>query len=76
MKAIVTSPALSFDDYANEMIGFGDLINVMVGDFQRIYHYPTLGFSKEQHIPEEVWNAYEHLVSLGFNRHLIQDIEV
>jgi hypothetical protein len=72
MKALVTSPNLSFDDYANEVIGFGDFVNVMVGDLQRISHYSVLGFSKEQHIPTEVWDAYEHLVNLGFNQHLIQ----
>ncbi|WP_419238802.1 YdcF family protein [Photobacterium leiognathi subsp. mandapamensis] len=70
MPAIVTSPQLSFDDYANDVISFGDLINVMAGDLQRIRFYPELGFSTKQPIPEDVWDAFECLVNHGFDQHL------
>jgi len=33
--------------------------------------YPARGFQVPQHIPDEVWAAYEALVRLGFDRHLI-----
>ena len=74
MQAIVTSPAISFDDYANDTICFGDLINVMVGDLQRIRFYPERGFSTPQSIPNEVWDAYERLVSYGFDQHLSTEL--
>ncbi len=43
----------------------------MAGDFQRIKLYPEKGFQIAQHIPDAVWQAYERLVALGFNKHLV-----
>jgi uncharacterized SAM-binding protein YcdF (DUF218 family) len=45
-------------------------INNMVGDLQRIKIYPTKGFTIEMDIPDDVWDAYESLVALGFNQRL------
>jgi hypothetical protein len=49
------------------------VINIMVGDLQRIKIYPEKGFQVYQEIPEEVWDAYERLVILGFDKHLIKE---
>ncbi|MEC6830556.1 YdcF family protein [Photobacterium toruni] len=73
-NAVVTSPPLTFDEFANDVISYGDMVNVMVGDLQRIRYYPALGFSTEQVIPTVVWQAYEHLVATGFDDHLSSDI--
>ncbi|WP_297482785.1 YdcF family protein [uncultured Photobacterium sp.] len=73
-SAQVTSPRLTFDEYANDVISYGDMINVMVGDLQRIRYYPELGFSTEQDIPAVVWQAYENLVAVGFDDHLATNI--
>ncbi|MCP4956253.1 YdcF family protein [Photobacterium aquimaris] len=72
--ALVTSPPIEFDDFANDVISYGDAINVMVGDLQRIRHYPVLGFSTEQVIPQPVWQAYQHLVAVGFDDHLSSEL--
>jgi hypothetical protein len=42
----------------------------MVGDLQRIKIYPEKGFQIAQEIPDDVWQAYEQLVAMGFDRHL------
>jgi hypothetical protein len=42
----------------------------MVGDLQRIRIYPSRGFQIEQEIPDDVWQAFEKLVELGYDRHL------
>lgn len=68
----VTSPRLSFGDYPNEILSFPDIVNVMLGDLQRIDEYPALGYSVKQDIPLDVWHAYEQLVALGFNGHLLK----
>lgn len=73
-SAQVTSPPLTFDEFANDVISYGDMVNVIVGDLQRIRYYPALGFSEEQIIPERVWQAYKNLVAAGFNEHLAVDI--
>lgn len=73
--AIVTSPQVGFDDYlarySHESLSPDDVICIMVGDLQRIRVYPAKGFQIEQPIPEEVWAAFEELVSLGYDAHLV-----
>lgn len=69
-KLIVTSPQISFDNYPTEDISMEKVINIMVGDLQRIKIYPEKGFQIPQEIPATVWNAYERLIALGYNRHL------
>jgi len=44
----------------------------MIGDLQRIKLYPEKGFQIYQEIPGDVWQAYEQLVKLGFDKHLIR----
>ena len=71
-KLMVTSPQISFEEYPTDEIPIEKVINIMVGDLQRIKLYPEKGFQIYQHIPEEIWNAYERLVSLGFDKHLME----
>ncbi|PSU72977.1 hypothetical protein C9J22_03280 [Photobacterium phosphoreum] len=73
-SALVTSPPLMFDEFANDVISYGDLVNVMVGDLQRIRYYPALGFLTEQAMPQSVWQAYQYLVAVGFDDHLSPDL--
>ena len=71
--AVVTSPSISYEDYPNEEIPLERVIHIMVGDVQRIRLYPARGFQIEQEIPDEVWDAYERLVALGYTENLIRD---
>jgi len=70
---IVTSPQINFEDYPNNEISNKMVINIMVGDLQRIKVYPERGFQISQEIPKNVWEAYEKLVKCGFISHLIKD---
>jgi uncharacterized SAM-binding protein YcdF (DUF218 family) len=72
-KLMVTSPQISFDAYSNQEIPLERVINIMVGDLQRIRFYPEKGFQIYQKIPAEVWNAYERLIQLGFDKHLMKE---
>jgi len=69
-KLIVTSPQISFEAYPTDEIPMERVINIMVGDLQRIRIYPAKGFQIPQDIPDEVWAAYERLVRWGFTKHL------
>lgn len=71
-KFMVTSPQISFEDYPTEDIPLEQVINIMVGDLQRIQLYPAKGFQVYQQIPADVWQAYGRLVELGFNKQLIE----
>lgn len=72
-ECVVTSPQIPYDDYFTPELPKDDVINIMVGDLQRIREYPKRGFQIEQHIPDEVWNAFNELVELGYNKHLVKD---
>jgi len=70
---IVTSPQIDFADYPNNEISQERVINVMVGDLQRIKIYPERGFQIFQEIPDNVWEAYKKLVEYGFTAHLVKE---
>lgn len=72
-KLLVTSPQISFEEYPNEEIPMEKVINIMVGDLQRIKFYPEKGFQIYQEIPPEVWGALEKLLALGFDKHLMKE---
>ncbi|MEQ6118153.1 YdcF family protein [Reichenbachiella sp. MALMAid0571] len=48
-----------------------DLINEMVGDIQRIVEYPKKGFQSEQYMPEDIKQAYQNLIDLGYDKHIM-----
>ena len=75
-KFVVTSPQILFDDYSNDEFPLEHVISIMIGDLQRIRVYPEKGFQVYQHIPEDVWLAYERLVELGFNKQLLKESEL
>ena len=73
VEIMVTSPEINFADYPNHEISQTDVINIMIGDLQRIKIYPPKGFQTYQDIPPEVWQAYEQLVAKGFTSHLMTE---
>lgn len=70
-ECLVTSPLITYEEYAKDNEFKKRFINVMVGDLLRIKEYPKLGFQIEQKIPEAVWNAAQELLSLGFNKYIL-----
>jgi uncharacterized SAM-binding protein YcdF (DUF218 family) len=69
-ELIVTSPQIAFEDYPTPEMPMEKVIDMMVGDLQRIRIYPAKGFQIPQEIPEDVWLAFEKLVAWGFTGHL------
>jgi len=72
-KLLVTSPQISFETYPTKEIPLERVIHIMVGDLQRIKEYPKKGFQIHQEIPAEIWQAYEELISAGFDKHLMKE---
>lgn len=68
----VTSPQLTFEEYCSGEIPADQIINLMVGDLQRIRKYPSLGFQIEQPMSDEVWQAGLELANLGYDRHTLK----
>jgi uncharacterized SAM-binding protein YcdF (DUF218 family) len=71
---VVTSPQGTLDQYlsrgSHETLSIDDVISIMVGDLQRIKLYPQKGFQILQEIPDDVWEAFEELVSAGYDTRL------
>ncbi len=71
-RFIVSSPPIPYAEYFNDSQPKDKVINIMVGDLQRIAEYPKLGFQTAQEIPAKVWTAYETLVAKGYDKHLMK----
>ncbi|MGZ8558136.1 MAG: YdcF family protein [Chitinophagaceae bacterium] len=70
---VVTSPQIPFDEYATDEIPMEKVINIMIGDLQRIKLYPAKGFQIYQPIPVHILETYQRLVSFGFDQHLLKE---
>ncbi len=66
----VTSPQLSFSEYCTEDFPRQQVIEIMVGDLQRIRDYPAKGFQIRQVVPDPVLRAFDMLVARGYTAHL------
>ena len=73
LDLVCTSQQVDLDTYA---AGIGDIprmINVMVGDTQRIRLHAEHGYAIHQDIPDNVQAAYQQLVDAGYTKHLIPE---
>ena len=48
------------------------VIDMLVGDLQRIIEYPALGFAVPQDVPPQVMAAYERLTARGYDSRLLK----
>ncbi|MER6533419.1 YdcF family protein [Streptomyces sp900105755] len=65
---VSAAPELTFEEYASDDVPERRMIELMVGDTQRIETYAAKGFQVPQEIPREVASAFRQLVDLGFTR--------
>lgn len=76
-KCVVTSPDIPFEEYYHSYetgeVSQDEMIHVLVGDLQRMKLYPNKGWQIEQEIPDRVWNAYEALVQMGYNKYVVDE---
>jgi uncharacterized SAM-binding protein YcdF (DUF218 family) len=73
MPATVVSPNMTLDEYFTNDLSPEKVINILVGDLQRIWIYARRGWSAPQRMAVEVLEAYQGLIKLGFTEHLIAD---
>lgn len=71
-KVLVTSPQLSFEELPSPGRPMEHIINTIVGDMQRVKIYAENGFQIFQEIPQDVWDTYEQLVKLGYDKKVIK----
>jgi len=68
----VSSPNISYDDYINDN-DEERLINILVGDTQRVIEYAKSGYQTVQDMPDDVKQAMETLIKKGYTKHLIKE---
>jgi uncharacterized SAM-binding protein YcdF (DUF218 family) len=73
MPARVSSPPIPMKDYPNHDISMDEMLQIMVGDFQRILVYPKKGFQVEQKVPARVIKAFQYLANRGYKKHLLDE---
>lgn len=77
VKFSVTSPQVSLEEYIALSVEQGmeekRVIEVLVGDFQRMDVYARKGYQLPQDIPSDAKKAYENLISLGYTRELVAE---
>lgn len=72
VDVVCASEPLEFDDYVKAMSDEKLVVDMLVGDLQRLIEYPKLGFAIEQEIPGDVHAAYERLLHAGFDSRLLR----
>ncbi len=71
VEVVCTSLPLTLAEYI-ESIGDADrVLNMLVGDTQRIELYAQLGFAVPQPMPEAVKDAFDELVARGYTTRLV-----
>lgn len=71
VEVVCASVPLELDDYVSSVGDPKLVIDMLVGDLQRVIEYPKLGFAIEQPVPEEVHDAYHALLRAGFDGRLL-----
>ncbi len=71
VDVICASRPLPLDDYIESIGDVDRVINMLVGDTQRITVYAERGLAVQQEVPVNVEEAYGRLVQAGFKKRLI-----
>jgi uncharacterized SAM-binding protein YcdF (DUF218 family) len=66
LDIIASAQPLDFHTYLAEIGDQAKVLNMLVGDTQRIWVYAERGFAIPQAVPTDVRGAYERLMSAGF----------
>lgn len=71
LEVICASLPLQLDDYVASIGDPDRVVNMLVGDTQRITVYAEQGFAIPQDVPPAVQTAYERLVAAGYTSRLV-----
>ncbi|AGM10499.1 YdcF family protein [Amycolatopsis keratiniphila] len=71
VDVICASRPLPLDDYVGSIGDADRVINMLVGDTQRITVYAERGFAVQQDMPSSVAEAYDRLAQAGFSERLV-----
>ncbi|MEE2039324.1 YdcF family protein [Nocardiopsis sp. CT-R113] len=72
VEPVCSSAPLSLEEYVADIGDEKLVVDMVVGDTQRVIEYPARGFSIPQPVPDDVRAAFEALVRAGYDGRLIE----
>jgi uncharacterized SAM-binding protein YcdF (DUF218 family) len=73
VEPVCASEDISFDEYLKSIGDDRLVIDMLVGDLQRIIEYPARGFATAQDVPANVTDAYQRLIAAGYDSRLMKE---
>jgi uncharacterized SAM-binding protein YcdF (DUF218 family) len=73
LEAVCASESLGFYDYLKSIGDDRLVIDMLVGDLQRVIEYPARGYAIAQEVPGTVTSAYRRLITAGYDSRLMRD---
>jgi len=74
LDVVCASRPLPLDEYVRDIGEAKRVVDMLVGDTQRIMEYPRLGYAVPQEVPDAVHEAFTRLAEAGFTSRLIGHI--
>ncbi|WP_019631316.1 YdcF family protein [Actinomadura atramentaria] len=71
VETLCASEPLTFDGYLKSIGDDRLVIDMLVGDLQRIIEYPALGYAIPQQVPAQVEAAYHRLIDADYTTRLL-----
>ena len=73
LQVLCSSRPLSLADYVVTIGNPAFVVNLIVGDTQRVIEYPDAGFRTKPSVPDSVVAAYKHLVKAGITSRAVRN---
>jgi uncharacterized SAM-binding protein YcdF (DUF218 family) len=73
-EAVCASENAGFDDYLKSSGDDRLVIDMLIGDLQRVIEYPARGFAIAQAVPGTVTDAYWRLIAAGYDSRLMKGL--
>lgn len=71
VATVCASEPQSMQDYIDHIGDARLVVDMLVGDLQRVIEYPQLGYAIAQDVPADVMRAYDCLLDRGFDSRLL-----
>lgn len=70
VQAVCASDPINLVAYIASIGDVNLVLNMLVGDLQRVIDYPARGFATKQKVPYDVLSAYERMIAAGYTARL------
>ncbi|GAB2896761.1 YdcF family protein [Streptomyces mayteni] len=72
VEVVCASEPLTLNEYVKSIGDERLVVDMIVGDLQRVIEYPARGYAIPQPVPDDVHAAYQRLLLAGFDSRLMQ----